>query len=145
MNMAINLPNVALSFIMENGLILTFATLVSFYLLKPYLDPKRKHLPPGPTGIPILGYIPFMQGEYGVQLQRLFAKYGKIVSMRLGSMDVVFISDFEVIKKIMKNDDFNNRPDFYMFSITNVPNFVNCKYNEKKARERYYVCVVFRL
>lgn len=113
--------------LIECGILLTLVYIVSFYLLKPYLDPKRKNLPPGPTGIPIFGYAPFFPSNYGPTLKQLFAKYGKIISMRLGSYDVVFISDFDVMKKVTRLPEFNDRPDFNIFSNLPVPTMVACE------------------
>ena len=91
-------------------------TVASFYLFGHLFDPKRKKLPPGPTGVPLLGYIPFLPTNYERKFQDLVQKYGKIFSMRLGLSDVVVVSDFEIIKKITMQDVFNHRPPIFFFS-----------------------------
>lgn len=116
-----------LFFLSENMITLLFVSLFSYFVLKPYFDPRRKNLPPGPTGIPIFGYAPFLPSNYGPKLKQLFAKYGRIMSMRLGSHDVVFISDFEVMKKITKLPEYSHRPNFGVFTIFPVPTLVSCE------------------
>ena len=125
--MDVNLRGVMLSFFAENVIIVLAITLVTYYLTRHWFDPKRKNLPPGPNGVPVLGYIPFIPADYGNKLKQLYEQYGKIFSMRLGSTDVVFISDFEVIKKITMRDVFNHRPGFSVFSIILPMSLVNCE------------------
>ena len=111
----------------EHWIPVSLSAAASLLILSSYMDRKRSNLPPGPTGIPIFGYIPFFPTNYGDKVKQLFAKYGKIFSVRLGSADVVFVSDVDVIKRIMNQDVYNNRPDFSLIG-TLIPDFLgNCK------------------
>ena len=77
---------------------------------------SRRRLPPGPLGIPLLGYIPFIPRDYGDTLMSLTRTYGKVFTLRLGSEDVVFVADFELLRTCMQSDLFNYRPGFSYFS-----------------------------
>ena len=116
---------VMMGFVLENGLLIVLASLLSYMMLSPYLDAKRKRLPPGPTGVPILGYIPFIPHDYDPKMLQLFSKYGSIFCLRIGSADVVFISDFELIKTISKLDVYNYRPDLGVFGSVPSSALVN--------------------
>ena len=86
--------------------------LCDHFVLQPLLDDRRrKGLPPGPIGLPLLGYLPFLASDHRKhQLQQLFQEYGKIVSLRLGCQDVVLVSDYEVIKEINDKEELLDRP-----------------------------------
>lgn len=101
-------------------IILTFVflTIIAHYLNE---RQRKKGMPPGPVGLPLVGYIPFMPSDYGDKLLSLRQKYGKIFTLTLGSADVVFISDFDAMKKVMSQDKFNFRPDYSVLTFY-IPN-----------------------
>jgi hypothetical protein len=81
------------------GLVL-FLTVHSFYndalitgtllliLFFPVFDfPQRKplKLPPGPSGVPVLGYLPFLGENPHQEMAKLARKYGPLVHIQLGS------------------------------------------------------------
>ena len=116
-----------LAFMQEHFLLMTAVTLISLLILRPLFDSKRRRLPPGPTGLPLLGYMPFMARNHTDTLMQMFRRYGKIFSLRLGLTDVVFISDFEVLKRISKLDVFNYRPEFSIFTLLMPAALGNCR------------------
>ena len=94
---------------------------------------KNSKLPPGPTGIPFLGYMPFIPKDYGQKLMQLSSQYGKIFSMRLGSNDVVMISDYEILRQIMQNDVYNCRPPFPVGKeLSNLTNWDGPEWKEHR-------------
>ena len=125
--MDVDLRPVFLEFLSKNALIIATITLLSLLILRPLFDSKRRRLPPGPTGLPLLGYLPFMSRNHTDTLMQLFSRYGKIFSLRLGLTDVVFISDFEVLKRISKLDVFNYRPEFSFFTLVFPASMGSCR------------------
>jgi len=64
-------------------LICALVLLVSFYYYAYYYN-KKSTFPPGPTGVPFLGYLPFLT-NHPSELGKLARKYGNIFSVTLGS------------------------------------------------------------
>ncbi|XP_070390995.1 vitamin D 25-hydroxylase-like [Dermacentor albipictus] len=76
---------------------------------------KDKRLPPGPSGLPILGYLPFIKGPYHVAFKQLSEQYGPLVRLRLGLKDVVVLNDLPSIREALANPDVLYRPDNFIF------------------------------
>ena len=80
--------------------------------------PRYSHrLPPGPWGVPLLGYLPHMalaakrrKMEAHDVFTELAKTYGNIFSMTLGNKTVVVLNDFETIKEAFQHHDLNDRP-----------------------------------
>ncbi|RWS21508.1 cytochrome P450 2U1-like protein, partial [Leptotrombidium deliense] len=75
---------------------------------------------PGPIGLPILGYYPFL-GKYPlVTLHQLTDKYGEIMKVKLLGEDFYFLSSLETVKEVLVKqvDNFMGRPanEFNMIS-----------------------------
>ncbi|XP_071730778.1 geraniol 8-hydroxylase-like [Rutidosis leptorrhynchoides] len=76
-----------------------------------YTKNPKTLLPPGPYGLPILGYLPF----FGSQVHEIFTsmanKYGPIFSLRLGSKLVVVVNTIDLVKIVAREQDqiFANR------------------------------------
>ncbi|KAL9167268.1 hypothetical protein ABFS82_05G084300 [Erythranthe guttata] len=68
-------------------------------------------LPPGPYGLPILGYLPFLKHNLHHQFTQLSHKYGPIYRLWLGSKLCVVVSSPSLIKQIVRDHDstFANR------------------------------------
>ncbi|XP_029851585.2 cytochrome P450 2J6-like [Ixodes scapularis] len=77
----------------------------------------KKGLPPGPYGLPFVGYLPFMpkNGHRGVEA--LKDKYGPVFGVTLGSRYVVFLCDFTCIKEALSQDSLLNRPVEFPFMV----------------------------
>ena len=99
--------------------------LVIFWWMKQYV--RYQNLPPGPTGWPLLGYLP----NLGILLYRsgkppfhLFADlsntYGEVYSMYMGSRLVIILNGHESIKEAFMNQLLNDRPAFNHQSEVNT-------------------------
>ncbi|ESO82456.1 hypothetical protein LOTGIDRAFT_54271, partial [Lottia gigantea] len=71
--------------------------------------------PPGPRGVPLLGYLPFFGDSPHLTFMKLREKYGNIFSIQMGSLPAVVIHGKDLIKEALVNrgDDFSGRPQFF--------------------------------
>ncbi|GFP81801.1 cytochrome p450 93a3 [Phtheirospermum japonicum] len=66
---------------------------------------KSPSLPPGPAGLPIVGYLPFLGPDLHLQLTSLARKYGPIYKLWLGSKLCVVITSPDLIKQVVRDHD----------------------------------------
>jgi len=71
---------------------------------------ELRRLPPGPWGVPVLGYLPFLKGDVHLHFHQLVKQYGSIFSARLGNQLVVVLSDHHTIREAFKREEFTGRP-----------------------------------
>ncbi|RWR98202.1 cytochrome P450 89A2-like protein [Cinnamomum micranthum f. kanehirae] len=76
---------------------------------------NKRNLPPGPPSVPILGNLLWLTRslfELEPILRQLRPKYGPIISLRVGSRTLVFITDASVAHKalVQKGSAFSDRP-----------------------------------
>ena len=86
---------------------------------------RWRKLPPGPWGLPFIGYGIFIPYQFEEHLKGLFAKYGKIFTLTIYGQDVVMISDVDLIKRCMLKDVFNYRPHDWFFTLYDKPNLIS--------------------
>ncbi|XP_011861919.1 PREDICTED: cytochrome P450 18a1 [Vollenhovia emeryi] len=86
---------------------------------------KIRHLPPGPWGLPICGYIPFIKDDLHLCYDRLAKKYGSVFSVRLGSELAVVISDPSIIREAFNLKEFSGRPHTDFMNIIDGYGIVN--------------------
>uniref|UniRef100_A0A6B0VBW2 Cytochrome n=1 Tax=Ixodes ricinus TaxID=34613 RepID=A0A6B0VBW2_IXORI len=77
----------------------------------------KKGLPPGPYGLPLVGYLPFMSKDGYRGVEALKEKYGSVFGVTLGSRYVVFLCDFGCIKEALGQDSLLDRPDVFPFMV----------------------------
>ena len=69
-------------------------------------------------GWPVVGYMPYLLPEkIFSNMKTCINKYGPIFKVRLGSIDTVFITDYQLIKKALNMQEFTDRPKFYIFEF----------------------------
>ncbi|KAK4435114.1 Flavonoid 3'-monooxygenase [Sesamum alatum] len=88
--------------------------LVSAFWYSRILNNLRKELPPlppGPRGLPILGYLPFLDRNLHHQFAILARKYGPIYKLWLGSKLCIVVTSPSLIKQVVRDQDtvFANR------------------------------------
>ncbi|GFT19233.1 cytochrome P450 2J6 [Nephila pilipes] len=71
---------------------------------------RRYKLPPGPWGVPIIGYVPFLGDEPFKTLIKLSEKYGKVFSINFGGSLTIILNDFESVKETYNNPVILDRP-----------------------------------
>ncbi|KAI3828866.1 hypothetical protein L1987_02976 [Smallanthus sonchifolius] len=76
-----------------------------------YSRKDRIHLPPGPSGLPIIGYLPFLTSNLHESFTEMAHKYGPIFSLRLGSKLHVVVNSIDLAKVVAREQDstFANR------------------------------------
>ncbi|XP_064481866.1 cytochrome P450 2J6-like [Ornithodoros turicata] len=88
-----------------------------------FYDDHRK-LPPGPRGVPLLGYLPFL-GEEHVTYRDLSETYGPIISVKLGPKRVVVLNNLEVIKEGLNKRDVLHRPAYFFLARLNIHGIIS--------------------
>ncbi|XP_051130110.1 geraniol 8-hydroxylase-like [Andrographis paniculata] len=75
------------------------------------LSKSASKFPPGPSGVPILGYLPFIGADMLRKFSQLASKYGEIYMLRLGNKLCVVINSPSLVKEIVRDQDnvFSNR------------------------------------
>nr|XP_034178596.1 cytochrome P450 18a1 isoform X1 [Osmia lignaria] len=76
-----------------------------------------RSLPPGPWGVPVFGYLPFLKGDVHLQYGELAKKYGPMFSARLGTQLVVVLSDHRTIRDTFRREEFTGRPHTEFINI----------------------------
>ncbi|CAI0413836.1 unnamed protein product [Linum tenue] len=74
-------------------------------LLSHFLRRKQAPLPPGPTGLPLMGYLPFLGPHLHREFTALAATYGPIYSLRLGTKLCAVVSSPSLAKEIVRDMD----------------------------------------
>ena len=97
--------------------------LILFYAVAAALRKRSSLEPPGPWGLPVVGYMPFLGKKMNLTINQLAKKYGDVFQLKIGSRKVVVISGQKRIREAMMNSGttFAGRPDFYSYVV--VKNF----------------------
>ena len=82
--------------------------LLCYLCLKMRSKPTRK-IPPGPRGLPIVGYLPFLATSPTEKLTEISKTYGNLFTLKLGDELVLFINDLATMKEMGKMDVFQGR------------------------------------
>lgn len=82
-------------------------------------------LPPGPMGLPFLGYLPFVGTEIHLTLTSLSERYGPIYQIFLGGIRVVVLNDASLVRQAFKQPVFSGRPDTQLTRILQGYGIVN--------------------
>lgn len=71
--------------------------------------------PPGPWGLPILGYLPFLDVRAPHKsLQALARRYGSIFQLRMGSVRAVILSDVALVREFFRHEVMTARAPLYL-------------------------------
>ncbi|KAL2246565.1 UNVERIFIED_CONTAM: Cytochrome 71AU50 [Sesamum indicum] len=91
---------------------LTLIAFLASFLLHRLTNKKKKRLPPGPRGLPILGHLHMLGKNPHQDLQRIAKEYGPIMYMRFGLTPNVIVSSPEAAQLFLQTYDlvFASRP-----------------------------------
>ncbi|XP_039258455.2 cytochrome P450 2B2-like [Styela clava] len=96
-----------------------------------YVQRKPKSFPPGPRGLPLVGYIPFISRNPAETFMKLKEKYGSVVSVQFGQQDWVILNDYDTINEafVKQGQKFSGRPyNLYFELITKGRGFLTMDY-----------------
>lgn len=96
----------------SDGIITNFLGAFALVLICSYIYNwiRSRNYPPGPHGLPVVGYIPFLGEKPNLTLEILSKKYGDILSFYMGPQLIICISDYELIKEIINHPMTLARP-----------------------------------
>lgn len=86
-------------------LLITLVSTSLLVALAVWVQRNRKHkqakvpFPPGPWGLPLLGYLPFLRRKQHIIFRDLAYRYGPLFSVRLGAVNVVILNSYESIRE----------------------------------------------
>ncbi|XP_049268759.1 cytochrome P450 18a1-like [Rhipicephalus sanguineus] len=98
---------------------------------------QEKKLPPGPRGLPMLGYLPFIRKLYHEAFKELSEKYGPIIRLRLGCREVVVLNDLDSIRAGLNNPDVLYRPNNFIMSCLGVKGITSLNGEPWQVNRRY--------
>lgn len=78
---------------------------------------KLLPLPPGPYGVPFLGFLPFLGQDFHLTLTNLSKSYGPIFQIFLGNNRIVVINDPIIIREAFRKSVFAGRPSTQLTKI----------------------------
>ncbi|XP_015795398.1 cytochrome P450 2H2-like [Tetranychus urticae] len=94
-------------------------------------------LPPGPWGLPIVGYYPFLKDESYLQFDSLSKKYGPVYSLKLGQHDVVVICDWDHLKLAFADESLLAKPhELFFEGIIKYPSFAEMSGDDWRFHRR---------
>ncbi|XP_010452636.2 PREDICTED: 3,9-dihydroxypterocarpan 6A-monooxygenase-like [Camelina sativa] len=116
--------------------LLSFITFITIFLLRRLFtfSSRRNNglLPPGPRGLPILGHMHLLRSSLPRSLQALALTYGPLMTIRIGSLRVLVVSDSDTAKQILKTHDADFASKFVFgprqFNVYKGSEFFNAPY-----------------
>ncbi|XP_047470769.1 cytochrome P450 18a1-like [Penaeus chinensis] len=111
------------SFLLQNHcqVLLFFTVLLSIR----YILGSHTNLPPGPWGVPILGYLPFLTEDIHVFMMKLSKKFGSIYRLNFGNKLLVILTDPKVIREAFRREEFSARPSNTLYDIFDGYGLIN--------------------
>lgn len=102
----------------QNILIVFSCALLCFYVVQSIIKfvIELKKLPPGPYGLPLFGILSKI-GDKHKDFSKLAKKYGPVFSCKLGLQLYVVISDYKLIREIMKKESVTDRPKTPIYAV----------------------------
>ena len=95
--------------------------LLFWHWWKNFASAPCKNFPPGPMGLPIIGYLPIVTEENLLAaLDKIHDKFGGVISVNMGpSKPAVVIGEYHSLKEALKDDKGNGRhPDIMWMNET---------------------------
>lgn len=84
--------------------------LLVVFIVVSFVKKWKMKLPPGPYGVPMLGYLPFLGPTTYLTMYELAQKFGDIYSIALGQRVMIVLSDPMLIREAFNQAAFTGRP-----------------------------------
>ncbi|CAG2100543.1 unnamed protein product [Medioppia subpectinata] len=97
----------------------------------------KNALPPGPIGLPFIGYMPFLKGEPSRVFVQLAKKYGPVFGLQMGSQPVVVLNDWPSIKEALSHNSALHRPKHNFFNTAFPAGFAAISGDDWKVQKRF--------
>ncbi|XP_038071646.1 cytochrome P450 2U1-like [Patiria miniata] len=116
------------------------------WALLQYNSRGMKRLPHGPTGLPLLGYIPFLGRKPYLTFTRLARRYGSVFSVQLGAKLLVVLNGRKAIREafVTKSRAFSGRPRWVLNRVNQGKGIANQQANPTWREHRRFVLSVMR-
>ncbi|XP_041451378.1 cytochrome P450 306a1 [Drosophila obscura] len=89
--------------------------LIILWLCDHQYDKVLGRPPPGPWGLPFVGYLPFLDRRAPHKsLQALARRYGGIYQLRMGSVKAVILSDVALVREFFRHEVMSARAPLYL-------------------------------
>ncbi|GBP90239.1 Cytochrome P450 306a1 [Eumeta japonica] len=95
-------------------ILLWLITLVlGYWIFKKFKE--WQSLPPGPWGVPVLGYLPFLNAKLPhLSLTELSKTYGSIYSVQMGNVFTVVLTDHRLVREAFSKETFSGRAPLFL-------------------------------
>ncbi|XP_063959582.1 cytochrome P450 2U1-like isoform X1 [Lytechinus pictus] len=98
-------------------------------------------LPPSPPGLPLIGHLLMLRGDFRHVFRGLMDKYGNIFSIRVGPQTIMVMNDIDAVKETFVNqsDAFSDRhmPPLLKYALGSAGSFAFDNGPVWKARRRF--------
>ncbi|KAG6459438.1 hypothetical protein O3G_MSEX011399 [Manduca sexta] len=108
--------------VVDMFLLVVICIILIFYYVVQWLESYRQY-PPGPISLPLIGNLISVLLEvkkyecHHTLWQAWARKYGKIIGLKLGFVNVVVVSGRDLIKEVSFRDVFEGRPDGFFYTM----------------------------
>nr|XP_015925057.2 uncharacterized protein LOC107452943 [Parasteatoda tepidariorum] len=124
-------------------ILFSLITLIALSYFNKYVKSNNKKLPPGPSGIPLLGYLPFLGDLPFKTFKQLSQKYGNVFGIYMGRSFAVILNDFESVKDAFSNPAILDRPPKFFDFHPGGLGFVSTN-GDAWVEERRYVMKIIK-
>jgi len=100
-----------------------FTSPLLYILINNYLFIRGKKLPPGPRGLPVVGYIPWLSFEPYKDFIEVGKQYGGLFSVQLGTRLAIVLNDYKTIKTAFAKHELCGRPPTFPFTYISKGNY----------------------
>ncbi|XP_077869724.1 cytochrome P450 2U1-like [Saccoglossus kowalevskii] len=100
---------------------------------------RKRNLPPGPAGWPLIGCLLQCGSQVPLKFHEWSRKYGNVMSLQLGSQLVIVLSSYDVIKEaFVKNSNiFSSRPKSYAVARVTKEKGINTPWVKWKHTHKF--------